>query len=159
MFYTFTLAAHNLMRWIVVLLAIYALVRIYMGVFGKREFTETDRKALTFFSIGMDIQLLLGLLLYFFLSPITTAAFSNFGAAMRDSNTRFFAVEHIMIMIIAVVLAHVAVVTSRRATTSPARFKRAAIWLTLSVLAVAVAIPWAMRPLVPQLSALLTFAG
>ena len=155
--YPITLAAHNIMRWVVVVLAIYALVRIFMGVFGKREFTETDRKALSFYAIGMDIQLLLGLLLYFFLSPITTAALGNFGAAMSNSAIRFFAVEHILLMVVAVVLAHVATVMARRATTSASKFNRAAIWLSLSVLAVAVAIPWATRPLLPQLGLLLQF--
>ena len=155
--YQFTLAAHNIMRWVVVVLAVYALVRIFMGVFGKREFTETDRKALSFYAIGMDVQLLLGLLLYFFLSPITTAAFGNFGAAMSNSAIRFFAVEHILLMVVAVVLAHLATVVARRATTSASKFNRAAIWLTLSVLAVLAAIPWATRPLLPQFSLLLQF--
>ncbi|MEI2652496.1 MAG: hypothetical protein V9G12_10135 [Microthrixaceae bacterium] len=145
--YLFTLTAHNFMRWIIVLLAVYALVRIFMGVFGKREFTETDRKALSFYAIGMDIQLLLGLLLYFFLSPITTAAFGNFGAAMGNSAVRFFAVEHILLMVVAVVLAHLAGVMVKRATTSAAKFNRAAIWLTLSVLAVLAGIPWTQAPL------------
>ena len=154
--YPIFLALHNIMRWIVILLAIYALVRIYMGVFGKREFTETDRKALSFYAIGMDVQLLLGLILYFFLSPLTTAALGNFGAAMSDSNLRFFAVEHLLLMLVAVILAHVATVMARRGATSSAKFNRAAIWLTLSVLAVAVAVPWAMRPLV-RLSAMLPF--
>ncbi len=155
--YSITLATHNIMRWVVVILAVYALVRVYMGLFGKKEFTETDRKALSFFSIGMDIQLLLGLLLYFVLSPITKVAFSNFGAAMGDSNLRFFAVEHISIMVIAVILAHVAVIMTKRASDSAAKFRRAALWETLSVLALLFAIPWATRPLLPMMSALLQF--
>lgn len=155
--YQFTLATHNIMRWIVVVLAIYALVRIFMGVFGKREFTESDRKSLSFYAIGMDIQLVLGLVLYFFLSPITQAAFQDFGGAMGNSAIRYFAVEHILLMVVAVVLAHVAVVMARRATTSASKFNRAAIWLTLSVLAVVVSIPWSTRPLLPQLGALLQY--
>lgn len=156
--YMFTLAAHNILRWVVVLLAVYALVRIYMGLFGKKEFTEADRKSLSFYTISMDIQLLVGLLLYLVLSPITTGAFGNFGAAMGDDTLRFFAVEHISVMVIAVILAHVAVIMVKRATTSAAKFRRAAIWTTLSVLAVLFAIPW-WRPLLPhavqQVSALL----
>jgi hypothetical protein len=153
--YPFTLAAHNIMRWIVVVLAAYALVRIFMGVFGKREFTESDRQALSFYAIGMDIQLLLGLVLYFFLSPITTAAFGDFGGAMSNSAIRFFAVEHLLLMVVAVILAHVAVIMARRGTTSASKFNRAAIWLTLSVLAVLVAIPWWPERLLPRLAALL----
>jgi hypothetical protein len=153
--YSFTLAAHNIMRWVVIVLAIYALVRIFMGLFGKKEWTETDRKSLSFYAIGMDIQLVLGLLLYFVVSPLMANIRSNMGAAMSDSSLRFFAVEHLLMMLVAVVLAHVAVITAKRATTSPAKFRRGAIWLTLSVLAVLVSIPWAQRPLLPQLGALL----
>ena len=153
--YPIFLALHNIMRWIIILLAIYALVRVYMGVFGKREFTETDRKALSFYAIGMDIQLLLGLILYFFLSPITTAALGNFGAAMSNDAMRFFAVEHILMMVVAVVLAHVATMMAKRGATSSSKFNRAAIWLTLSVLAVLAAIPWQPDRLLPQFTALL----
>ncbi len=59
--YPFFLALHNIMRWVVVILAVYALVRIYLGLFRKGDFTETERKAMSFYNIGMDIQLLLGL--------------------------------------------------------------------------------------------------
>jgi hypothetical protein len=143
------------MRWVVVILAVYALVRIYMGLFGKKEFTETDRKSLSFFSISLDIQLLLGLLLYFVFSPLTTMALGNFGAAMKDSTMRYFAVEHALMMVIAVILGHVAVIMAKRATDSGAKFRRAALWDTLAVLAVIFAIPWASRPLLPQLTTLL----
>jgi hypothetical protein len=158
MLYSITLAAHNIMRWVVVILAIYALVRIYMGVFGKKEWAETDRKSLSFYSIALDVQLLLGLLLYFVVSPFMASIRSNFGAAMSDSNLRFYAVEHISLMIVAVILGHVAVVMARRGDTSSSKFRRGAIWLTLSVLAVLVAIPW-QRPLLPHMAMLLQFFG
>ena len=65
--YTLTLAAHNITRWVVLILAAYALYRVFAGLFGKKEWSEADRKALSFYAIGMDVQLLLGLLLYFVL--------------------------------------------------------------------------------------------
>lgn len=157
--YPWMLAAHNLMRWVVLVLAIFALVRIFWGLFGKRQFAETDRKALSFYTIGMDVQLVLGLLLYFVFSPITTTALGNMGAAMGDSRVRFFAVEHMAMMIIAVVLAHVAAVMARRASTDASKFRRAAVWDTLSVVVLLLAIPWPFfsygRPLLPHLAALL----
>jgi hypothetical protein len=154
--YEFTLILHNLMRWVVLLLAVFALVRIYMGLFGKKEWSETDRKSLSFYAIGMDIQLVLGLLLYFVVSPFMAGIRADFGASMSNSATRFFAVEHLLMMVIAVVLAHVATITARRASTSAGKFRQGAIWLTLSVLAVVVSIPWAQRPLV-RLTELIPF--
>ena len=144
--YPLIVATHNIMRWVVVILAIYALVRIYMGWLGKKEFTETDRKALSFYSIGLDIQVLLGLILYFMGGWFNV--FGNMGSASGEA--RFFGVEHITMMLIAVVLAHLGVVMSKKATTSSGKFKRAAIFVTLSILAILVAIPWQYSGLLPS---------
>lgn len=137
----FVLILHNIMRWVVIVMAVYALVRMYKGVFGKGEFVESDRKALSWFAISMDIQLVLGLVLY-----IAGSWWAN--------SIRFFAMEHIGIMIIAVVLAHLAVIFSKRAQTAASKFKRGAIYATLAILAVLVGIPWPFfsygRPLLPE---------
>ena len=144
--YPLLVGTHNVMRWVVVVLAIYALVRVYMGWLGKKEFTETDREALSFYSIGLDIQVLLGLILYFMGSWFNV--FGNMGSASGEM--RFFGVEHITMMLVAVVLAHLGVVMTKKQTTSPAKFKRAAIFVTLSVLAVLVGIPWQYSSLIPS---------
>jgi len=68
-----------------------------------------------FFMITLDLQLLLGLVLYFVLSPFTTQALNDFGAAMRNAPLRFFAVEHVTLMLAAVILVHVGRVLARKA--------------------------------------------
>ncbi len=125
----FVLILHNIMRWVVVVLAVYVLVRMYTGLFGKKEFAESDRKSLSWFATSMDIQLLLGLVLYIV-------------GSWWQNSVRFFAMEHIGVMIVAWVLAHLAVITAKRATTSAGKFKRGTIYATLAVLAVLAAIPW-----------------
>ena len=156
---TLTLAAHNTMRWVVLILAIYALYRVYAGLFGKKEWSDADRKALSFYAIGMDVQLLLGLLLYFVLGPWFSMMTSGMGNVMSTSSLRFFAVEHFSVMLLAVILAHVATIMAKRGATSAKKFRNGAIWLTLSVLAVLAAIPWASRPLLPVFAALMSFFG
>ena len=159
MLYTLTLAGHNIMRWVVLVLAIYALYRVFAGLFGKKEWGDADRKALSFYAIGMDVQLLLGLLLYFVFGGWFGMMSQNMSMVMRDSNMRFFAVEHFSVMLVAVILAHVATVMAKRGSTDRAKFRNGAIFLTLSVLAVLVAIPWAMRPMLPVFSSLMSFFG
>ena len=144
------LAIHNILRWVVLILAVVALVRAYLGWFGKREYTETDRKVGVLFSIAIDIQLLLGLILYIFLSPITRTAFQDFSAAMAIADLRFFAFDHIAGMILVVILVHVGSILSKRADSSIAKHRRAAIWYSLAVLVVIFSIPW-WRPLFPGL--------
>jgi hypothetical protein len=145
--YPVVLTLHNLVRWVVVILAVAATVRALMGWFGKKEWTALDNQLGVWFSSSADVQLLLGLLLYFFLSPITGAALRNFGAAMSNPELRFFAVEHVAMMLIAVVLAHVGRTLSKKAAEATAKHRLAAIFFGLAILAIASAIPWT-RPLI-----------
>ena len=94
------------------------------------------------FTSLMDLQLLTGLALYFFLSPITKLAMSDFGAAMKDSGIRFYAVEHFSMMLITVVLVHIGRAKSKKAKTDQAKFKTAIIFFLIAFVVVLAAIPW-----------------
>jgi hypothetical protein len=148
--YAFFLAMHNIVRWVALILAVVATVTAFLGWFGKRQWSERDRKIGSFFGIAMDIQLLLGLLLYFVFSPITRTALQDFGAAMGVQDLRFFGLEHAFYMILAVVFAHLGSILARRAPESKAKFQRAAIFFGLSLLLILLGIPWG-RPLFPGL--------
>ena len=103
-----------------------------------------------FFTSSIDLQMLLGLILYFFLSSITREALRNFGAAIANPDLRFFSLEHLLYMLAAVVLAHIGSARSRRAEDPVAKHRQAAIFYTLSVIAILLGMPW-FRPLLPSL--------
>ena len=140
--YPFVLSLHSIVRWLVVIFGVIAVVRAFVGWFGGRQWQQLDDRLGLGFTTAMDINLLLGLLLYFLLSPITTGAFKDFGAAMSNGSVRFFAVEHILIMIVAVVLAHIGRARSKKAGDDKSKFKQAAIFFGLAIVAVLLAIPW-----------------
>ena len=146
--YNLILILHNLLRWLILIFGALAVIRAFYGWFGKKEWAQIDDRLGLAFTVGMDIQLLLGLLLYFVFSPITRRAFQDFGAAMADSDLRYFAVEHILVMLIAVVMVHIGRALWRRANTDVGKHKRAAIFFTLGLLVILAAIPW-FRPLLP----------
>jgi len=99
----------------------------------------------------LDLQLLLGLLLYVGLSPFTTQALGDFAAAMHTPALRFFAVEHLALMLGAVILAHLGRVLARRAPTADVKRARMLIAFGLATLLMVIGIPWpgtaAGRPL------------
>src|SRR5690606_24139022 len=103
-----------------------------------------------FFVISLDLQLLLGLLLYVVLSPITTSGFRDLGAAMSNSGVRFFLVEHALTMVVAVVLGQIGRTMSRRATDDQTKARTAAIFYTLALVAILLGMPW-FRPLLPAM--------
>ena len=94
----------------------------------------------------MDIELLVGLLLFFGASPVTRAALANLGEAMKQQEPRFFAVEHTTLMLLAVVCAHVGAALSRKGRTDLMKYRGAAVAYTLSLLLMLGGIPW-FRPL------------
>ena len=149
-FYPIVLAVHNILRWIIALMIVVALFRAYSGWLGKRDWTSLDRRVSLFLASAMDIQFLFGLILYFWLSPITRLAFQNFGAAMREAVLRFFFLEHALYMLVAIVLVHVGSAAARKAGEASDKHKRAALWFTLALLAILLGMPWG-RPLLPGL--------
>lgn len=140
--YPVALSLHSLTRWAVIILAVLALARAISGWLGRKPWGDLDDKAGVWFTISMDVQLLVGLVLYIVLSPLTTAALRDFGAAMGNTGLRYFAVEHTFLMLVAVVLAHVGRVRSRKAVDPISKHRRAAIFFGLALLAVLAAIPW-----------------
>lgn len=144
--YTIILSIHNIFRWFVIILALLAILRGFSGWFSNRAWTSADRKTGLFFSISMDIQLLLGLLLYFFLSPLTKIVISDFGTAMSSPELRFFGLEHLFYMLVAVVFVHLGTIFSRKADDAIVKHRRAALWFTGAMIIVLLATPWS-RPL------------
>jgi hypothetical protein len=150
MFYNIILALHNIVRWVVLVTAILTLVRTYMGWLQSRQWTARDRQTGVYFTSALDAQFLLGLIL-FFISPFTRALLTgNFTGMMSDPAMRFFSIEHVPFMIVAVVLAHIGSARARRAADAAAKFRLLAIFFTLSALAIVLMIPWG-RPLFPGL--------
>jgi hypothetical protein len=112
------------------------------GARGRREWAPGDEKAGRWFVGALDAQMLLGLVLYLRLSPITATAFQDFGAAMGNATLRFWAVEHITGMVVALMLAHVGRGRLRRAADAARRHRTAGIFFGLALVAILVTMPW-----------------
>lgn len=146
MLYPLFLGLHNIWRWVVVLVGIVATVMALICWLRNQPWTEQNRRLNSFFGISMDIQLLLGLVLYFFLSPLTKSFFGDMGAAMGNAEMRFYGFEHLFYMIVAVALVHMGAVFARRAENDTKKHRNAAIFFALALLLILAGIPWS-RPL------------
>lgn len=140
--YEIVLFLHSWIRWFILVLGIVVIIKAYSGWFGNKPYQKGDNGMSAGFIGLLHLNLLLGLILYFFLSPLTEAAFNDFGAAMKDSSLRFWAVEHILIMVIAVVVAQVGRIKSKRAVSAVAKHKTVAIWYTIAFILILSRIPW-----------------
>ena len=144
--YDLLLFAHSWLRWLVLLALLVAVARAIGGVNTRRPWTPVDDRAGAWATGTLDLQMLLGLILYIFLSPVTKSAFVDMAAAMQAAPIRFFAVEHPVGMVVAITLAHVGRARARKAGDSESKHKRALIFFGLSLLVMLLSIPWPIGP-------------
>ena len=127
--YSFFLHLHSGFRYIVLLLVLLAIVRGWADWLGKKSYSEGNRKLNLFAMISAHTQLLIGIVLYF-LSP-----FVQFGSqTMKDDTTRYWTVEHLTGMIIALILITVGHARSKRASAAELKHKSIAIFYTLALI-------------------------
>lgn len=133
---------HSGFRFIVLILVLLAIINALAGWFGKKSYTEGNRKLNLFAMISAHTQLLLGIILYF-LSP-----FVQFnGETMKDATTRYWTVEHLVMMIFAIVLITIGHSRSKKAALPEAKHRAIAIFYILAVVVIVAAIAQAHRPL------------
>ena len=144
--YPTVLLVHSWLRWLVIVLGLLAIMRAIGGARHRRSFLRTDERLYRGFVGMLDLQLLLGVILYFGLSPITKAALSDFMGAMRISSLRFWAIEHWFGMIIAIALAHIGLSRARRLSEDGAKHRTIAIFFILAIIAILASIPWPGTP-------------
>lgn len=140
--YTGLLHAHSGLRWIVLVLIVWALYKSISGWAGNKEYQKSDRLSALLAMIFTHIQLLIGLVLYF-ISPNVT--FQE--GVMQNPLFRFFTVEHFAMMIIAIALITVGFSTAKRATEAVQKHKKVTIYYGIGLLIMIAAIPWPFRGL------------
>ncbi len=140
--YNFFLQLHSGFRYIVLLLVLLAIIRAWADWLGKKSYSEGNRKLNLFAMISLHTQLLIGLVLYF-LSPFVQFT----GGMMKDNNARYWTVEHLTAMIIAIILVTIGHSKSKKITLPEGKHKTIAIYYTLSLVIIVVTIILSKRGL------------
>lgn len=125
---------HSYNRYLILAALVFMLARSYSGWLSRKPFEKTDNIASVSLLGLSHLQLLIGLIMYAFTSQWTQTAFANFGAAMKDPMQRYFAVEHITAMIIAVALIQIGRSKSKAAADPAAKHKTLAVYTTIAAL-------------------------
>ena len=120
---------HSLFRWVVLLTALFAIAVALMSASGNRRWGMLGDRSSLFFTIAMDVQFLIGLLVW-----VTEQRWQG------DVGLGWL---HPIAMLAAVALAHVgrARADVGRNATSTDKGRQAAIFFAASLLVVLIAIP------------------
>jgi mono/diheme cytochrome c family protein len=140
--YSFALFLHSTLRWAVVFAGALALGSATHGWWRRRAYAPSDERAHRAFVGLTDLQFLLGIGLYFFLSPFVDAFWHSPRVAMKESTLRFFGIEHVTTMVAAVLVLHVGRVRAKKALTDSVRFRRLALTCFVALALMGAGIPW-----------------
>jgi hypothetical protein len=132
---------HSLLRWIVLILLVYAVFLALYKWIGKKNNTALDKMIYQLSAISFHTQILLGLILYFISNKV------QFGEnTMSVAVIRFFTVEHIAMMLIAFVLILVGRRKAEKSISDLQKNKRYFLWYGIALLIIIASIPWPFRP-------------
>lgn len=139
MFYNILQHAHSGLRWLVLISIILAIV----AALTQWNRASQNGKQLRFASIALRIthlQLLVGLVIYF-ISPKVQFA----GDIMGNAVTRFYTVEHLLMMIIAIALITVGYSRAKRLTSTSGKAKTVFWFYLIGLVIMLASIPWPFR--------------
>lgn len=136
---------HSYWAYLVILILIVAVVNAILALSKKRNFTEKDLRIGLFTLIFAHIQLLIGLGWYF-MSPYYKALKVSSSEVMGDNEVRLLAVEHPILMILAIVLITIGWSKHKKKTEDAAKFKTFAIFYGIALVLILARIPWNQWP-------------
>jgi len=136
--HNFFVQFHSGIRWLILLAAIIVVVKSLIGLFAGGNYSKFDKIMAISFTMFMRVQFVLGVVLYFFLSPYT----SKFTFNMSDATERFWSVEHILLMFLAIGAAEIGSKKSGKTDDARMKFKFQAIFFGISLLLILAGIPW-----------------
>jgi len=136
--------AHSGLRWVVLGLLVYAIINAVTKK-GRGEYLKKDKLINLFTMISLHTQLLIGLVLYFISSKV------NFSQAFIKSPVaaqfRFFSLEHLVGMLLAIVLVTIGRKKAEKATNSNQKHQQILVYYTISLILIFASIPWPFRNL------------
>ena len=123
-------------------LFLITIIKSFIGYTSQKEYQKGDNTLAASLVGSLHLQALIGLLLYFVFSPITTNAFGGEVSPMKDAGIRYWAVEHIFMMVVGVIIAQIGRSKAKKKTTSIDKFKTQAIFFTIAFVLILSRIPW-----------------
>lgn len=143
--FSFLLALHSIIRWLVLLSLLGAIGKSYRGLRSGQSFRKWDNRLRIITVTIAHLQVTLGLILYG-LSPMVNYFLNHFSEAVHMREIRFFGMEHITMMVIAVIVLTIGSAKTGKRKTDRDKFKTMLVWFTVAFIIIFLSIPWSFSP-------------
>ncbi|MBI1837815.1 MAG: cytochrome B [Flavobacteriia bacterium] len=130
---------HSGLRWIALILLVIA---IFNAVASKRkgEYLKKDKMINLFAMISLHTQLLIGIILMF-----TSGKVSFASGWIKNPMSRFYGMEHIAGMLIALVIITIGRKKAEKITAPIQKHSKIVTWYLIGLLIILASIPWPFR--------------
>ncbi len=139
--HTGLLHLHSFLRYVLLILLLAAIVNACKQWLQNKAFEKKDNALSLWVMIVTHIQLLVGIGLYL-VSPIVTSGLTDMGEAMKAASTRFWVIEHPVLMLLSIVLITLGRILSKKAERNVVKHRRVAIFFLIGLVVMFFAIPW-----------------
>lgn len=136
---------HSATRWLVLAGLIFSIIRAYKGMVSASRFSKADNSIRHWTATITHIQLMLGIILYT-QSPLVKYFWQHFSVAVKNPDTLFFGLIHILLMLTAVVIVTIGSALAKRRTTDQHKYKTMFSWFLTALILILLAVPWPFYP-------------
>ncbi|MBJ10278.1 MAG: hypothetical protein CMP66_02295 [Flavobacteriales bacterium] len=127
---------HHYLPYVLFFLMGLVILKSIKGILNQEEYTKSDKKLGLFAMIVAHVQLTVGIALYFISDMVI-----GLGDAMNNATTRLYALEHPLMMVIAIVLLTMARSKTKNLSDVSAH-KKNLLFFVLALAAILSRIPW-----------------
>lgn len=130
---------HSGLRWIALGLLVFAIFNALTSK-GKNSYLKKDKMINLFSMISLHTQLLIGLILYFTSGKVSFAA-----GWMKNASTRFYGMEHLLIMLLAIIVVTIGRKKAEKAALADQKHGKIVLWFSIGLFLILAGIPWPFR--------------
>jgi uncharacterized membrane protein YozB (DUF420 family) len=139
--YNFFLITHSWLRWVVLIMAVYAIYKNYEGFTAGRKWLPSDKKVNTLFMSTLHLQLLIGLILYLGFSPSVQSFFADVKGSMKNPELRFYGIEHLIGVLVGIIVAQVGSIRAKKQISDAGKFRTAFFYFLIATIIILIMIP------------------
>jgi len=136
---------HIVISVLFIIIALILIGRSLISLLRPLCFKKFDNILSIAFLAFMYVQLVSGVLLYFFLDPADGSNINSFEAVMKNNNLRFWAIEHVSLMLFALVLTQIGYIFLSRSTRDNKKFRNIGFFYGVSTLVVVISMVVALN--------------
>lgn len=140
--YDTTLLIHSWLRWILLLLGVILLFISFKNWKLSSVHKDLEIKLHWFFMQSFRYQVVFGILLFLFLSPLTTSIWSHPENILENPYIRFWVTQHMPLMLFAIGICEAFYKKARRESDQKKSSKHAFISTLIVFILMMLAIPW-----------------